>query len=201
MGTGGRRYGAGRPGWRRKCEQCLRLDIRALARKGFLKPGSYFGWQWTRDEEPCGSIGLSVSDAHVTFTYQRKPAEFPAQDFCFQVWIERSRCHLGGSRPWFLCPRCRNRCAILYGLARDGRFGCRICMRLAYTSEAEDTLSRLRRKQWKLEARLGENHVRPPRMRHKTYERIHERIGEVEEAKDENFIASASRLLRRLDRL
>src|SRR5215469_2758284 len=38
MGTGGSRFGSGRPGWRRKCEHLLALDVRVLARRGRLTP-------------------------------------------------------------------------------------------------------------------------------------------------------------------
>jgi hypothetical protein len=39
MGTGGSRYGAGRPGYKGKAEACMRLDVRMWARRGTLTPG------------------------------------------------------------------------------------------------------------------------------------------------------------------
>jgi len=31
-----------------------------------------------------------------------------------RVPIERTRCHYGGMRPWFHCPRCQRRVAVLF---------------------------------------------------------------------------------------
>lgn len=38
-----------------------------------------------------------------------------------------------GYRPWFVCPQCERRCAILYGSAHV----CRLCAGVAYPSEYE----------------------------------------------------------------
>jgi hypothetical protein len=53
------------------------------------------------------------------------------------VGIERTPCHVGGSRPWFICPAlgCGRRVAILYG---GGIFACRLCFQLAYASAREE---------------------------------------------------------------
>ena len=88
-------------------------------------------------------------------------------------------------------------CAVLYGRSRDGYFACRLCLRLAYMSEAEDTSGRLWRKQRKLEARLESDGGRPKWMRARTYERYLARIDAVEEARDADFFLSAARLFRR----
>jgi len=68
-------------------------------------------------------------------------------------------------------------------------------MRLGYSSEAEDTLSRLWRKQRKLEARLDDDWHKPKGMRWKTYEGIRERLDNVEEELDSAFCLHAMRLL------
>lgn len=86
------------------------------------------------------------------------------------VCVDQTVCHLGGRRSWFLCPRCGMRRAILYGVASDGRFGCRACMRLGYSSETEDYIDRVGRKQWKQEAKLDAGVRRPKWMRRRTYE-------------------------------
>jgi len=65
-------------------------------------------------------------------------------------------------------------------------------------SEAEDTCSRLWRKQRKLEAKLTENGGKPKWMRARTFERIYESINAVEEARDRDFMIGAARLLCRL---
>src|ERR1700726_2086714 len=143
MGTGGSRYGAGRPGWRRKCEHLLMLDVRRLARRGQLQPGAYGSWKWSCDDEPRGEIAIRGADDHIRLIYTWTPRGCDPQPFDYPVWIDRTPCRYGGSRPWFRCPRCQWRRAVIYGIASDGRFGCRRCMRLGYASEAEDTIGRL----------------------------------------------------------
>jgi hypothetical protein len=202
MGTGGARYGAGRPGWRRKCEHTLPLDIRRLHRKGLLRTGAVFGWRWSSDDEPRGNIGIAVSDSSACLSYIWTPGD-ERREMRYDVRIDRTPCYFGGLRSWFRCPRCSRRCAVLYGLSRrDGYFGCRRCLHLAYTSESECPLDRLWRKQRKLEARLswlgGEVPERPKWMRQRTFERILSEIDLVEEAKDLNFMASFAPLCKRL---
>jgi len=197
MGTGGSRYGAGRPGWRRKCEQLLWLDVRKLDRADSLQPGRYFSWKWSRGDEPAGHIGIRAGIDHVRLVYTWTPYSGDAQSFDYPVWVERTPCHYGGSRPWWLCPRCHSRRGLIYGVARDGRFGCRECMRLGYSSETEDVVSRLWRKQRKLEAKLEENYRKPKGMHSRTYQRIFAKIDEVEERKDAAFCLGALAFLRR----
>ena len=43
MGTGGSRYGAGRPGWKRKAERSQGFDVRQVAAKGLFKWGRFRG--------------------------------------------------------------------------------------------------------------------------------------------------------------
>jgi hypothetical protein len=60
---------------------------------------------------------------------------------------------------------------VLYGVASDGRFGCRHCMQLAYASEAESTADRINRRSHKLEAKLDDGR-KPKWMRWRTFDRI-----------------------------
>jgi len=70
-------------------------------------------------------------------------------------------------------------------------------VRLAYASEAEDSVSRLWRKQCKLEAKLCEGYKRPKWMRSRTYERIFAQTDQVEESKDAMFCRGALSILKR----
>ena len=197
MGIGGSRYGAGRPGWRQKCEHTLMLDIRKLARAGQLRLGGYGSWQWSCDGKPSGYISIRGAEDHVRLIYMWTPAGGDPQRFDYAVRVERTPCRYDGSRPWFHCPRCNSRRAVIYGIASDGRFGCRRCMCLGYAGEAEDTIDRLWRKLRKLEAKLGENYNRPKGMHRRTYHWIFAQMEEVEERKDEAFCLGALSLLRR----
>ena len=78
---------------------------------------------------------------------------------------------------------------------RAGRFACRHCQRVAYSSQSEDVLQRTWLKQRKLEARLGEDwQQRPKGMRHATYERLLDRLHDCEVQRDMAFCERAGRL-------
>jgi hypothetical protein len=59
------------------------------------------------------------------------------------IELDQTRCHLGGSRYWFRCPRlrngvpCRKRVRVLYRPRLDCLFGCRNCYNLTYRSSRE----------------------------------------------------------------
>jgi hypothetical protein len=175
MSRGGSRWGAGRPGHKLKEQHALRLDIRALARGGHLKPGNWLSWSWRRNGEEAGSIGVRVrGDDLVTLEYSLRSQDPPA-DRSQPIRVERTACNFGNTRPWFVCPRCANRAAVLY--FRWGRFACRSCQKIAYKSQSGDTIARL----WiKIEARLGEGWARPKGMRRQTHERLIQTICEIE---------------------
>lgn len=186
MAKGGWRYGAGRLGWKRKAESSLALDIRQIARKGLLMPGRWFSWSWTytHSGERAGSIGIQVSaDAeHVTLDYQWTPYGSDPISVKQPIKFERTSCNYGGSRPWFRCPKCGRRCAVLY--FGNGRYACRKCNQVAYTSQSEDSMSRAWRKQNKIEAKLIDGWGKPKGMHWKTYERLRDGIMECERQKD-----------------
>jgi hypothetical protein len=153
MGRGGARYGAGRPGWRRRCESLLSLDVRKLRRHGTLQPGTY-AWGWSRDGEQYASVGIVVQPESLRLEYTRTPSGGESVAFQCTVRLERMPCRFGGERTYFTCPDCGRRCERLFGLDRAGRFACRLCLRLGYASESESHEDRAWRRQRKLEAQL-----------------------------------------------
>jgi len=178
MGKGGSRYGAGRPGWHVKAEHCLRLDVRELARRKLLGGGG-FVWRWSNTEtgERLGSISITTEPtaARLSFSSDGVPVNQ-------RVHISRTPCPYGGDRPWFHCPRCGRRVAVLF--LRSGHFMCRHCGRVAYASQSADDIGRAWIKQQKLEARLCDEWQRPKGMHGATYERIWNGIVACEEARD-----------------
>src|SRR5579862_873928 len=195
MGTGGSRYGAGRPGWRRKCEHLVSLDIRLLHRRQLLRPGTSFGWHWSRGGEPSGSVTVRIESGSLNLNYQWTPTGGAPVARSTAFALSKTHCHFGGERVWIRCKWCFRRCAIVYGVSSDGYFACRRCLKLGYSSEAEDLMSRLWRKQRKLEGRLGESYQKPRWMRRRTYERIWAQINDVEERKDHAFCLHAAAFL------
>ena len=69
MGTGGARYGAGRPGYRLKAEQTFKVDLRLWKKMGYLLDGRSFSWEWSRGGEAAGSIGVSVRRDSIRLGY------------------------------------------------------------------------------------------------------------------------------------
>ena len=194
MGKGGSRYGAGRPGYRAKAEHLQRVDIRDWHRRGRLWVGSSFSWSWTRGDEPSGSIGVHMyGPASLALQYNLTGDDGHKRDASQTIRIAHTPCHYGKQRPWFVCPVCQRRAGLLY--MRAGRFSCRHCQRVSYSSQSDGTLDRMWRKQSKLEARLGENWQRPKGMRHHTYDRIFNAVMDCENRRDEAFCAFAARIL------
>jgi hypothetical protein len=69
------------------------------------------------------------------------------------VYLGWTRPQFGGRRPWFICPRCNRRVALLYLCGE--RWACRICCELAYRSELELKGYRGQMMTQKFQARLG----------------------------------------------
>ena len=95
-----------------------------------------------------------------------------------ETWIELTYTdqHLGGRRPWFMCPKCDRRCALLY--RRHGDLGCRKCHDLAYESQCLSRSDRLTLQAQRIRHRLGASGnlskpfpARPSGMHRRTYAR------------------------------
>ena len=67
MGTGGMRYGAGRPAIHVKAEHCKRIDVRRWHRDGVLRAGRSGTWQWSNavTGECTSTIGYRAGDGFV----------------------------------------------------------------------------------------------------------------------------------------
>lgn len=92
------------------------------------------------------------------------------------VCLDWQPCRFGGSRPWFLCPTCGRRCAMLYFL--QGVAICIRCGKLAYPTQSMDKFERSWYRTRKIEARLGISDSRtqvlsrPKYMREETHSRL-----------------------------
>ena len=95
------------------------------------------------------------------------------------VYFSWTRPQFGGRRPWFLCPLCIRRVALLY--LRGERWACRVCCDLAYRSELESKGYRGQMKARKIRMRLGGNRSgiefpdKPRGMHWRRYERWREK--------------------------
>jgi hypothetical protein len=171
--------GSGRQcGWSRKpvVEDYRRLDIRRLQRDGFLISGKAFSWGWWNSKsERTADVIIAVEHDIVRLQYKTRSSSEPLQSVDEPIPIKWTFPHYGG-RPWWECPGCGRRVAILYGAIY---FRCRHCYRLPYGCQEENDHDRLLRRVQKLRRRLGGSLSlfdrfpdKPKGMHQKTYYRL-----------------------------
>ncbi len=130
------------------------IDVRRWRRDGLLDPCQSYGWQWSREGEVVASIRVHTEPGRVILSYRQRVCGEDWKDESYPIYLDWTPCHLGGDRPWFLCPAvgCGRRVAILYG----GKFfACRNCLRLAYPSQRESRDERAMRKADRIREKLG----------------------------------------------
>ena len=203
-------FGSGRPSGRSTVEACRSIDVNRLQREGCLRPGWIGGWQWTRDGEKVASINLRAEYDRLHLTYRVRICGGEWEDVAETVRIVRVACHLGGTRPYFICPgvvngiACGRRVTKLHGPGRY--FLCRYCYRLAYASQSESRWDRAVRRAKKIRQRLGGDPdiaapfpKKPRGMWRRTYQQLREQAFEAKMEGDEAFALSVGRLLMRID--
>lgn len=193
MSRGGQRWGAGRPAYRAKGEHLKRVEIGRWHRGGYLRDGYSFTWSWNRGGEAAGNIGVQVHNRdRLALAYSLQADDGTRRDASQVIRLDHTACNYGKTRPWFVCPMCQERAGVLY--LRAGRFACRRCQRVSYTSQSCDALDRMWRKQAKIEARLGDNWTRPKGMRLRTYDGLVDALVDCEDRRNEAFCAMAARM-------
>ena len=137
----------GRLAIKRTTSELVALDVRDLHRRGAIKPDSYLT---VSVKDVAGNQGVE-NIVHLTWT----------------------GLHFGGRRPWFLCPDCSRRVAILY---HADRFACRHCHNLTYDCQRETGSDRAQRRASKIGKRLewtkGRQASRPKWMHQRTFFRL-----------------------------
>ncbi len=161
-------------------EGCLQVDIRKLARNGLLQHGAEHS---LTDRKSKYEVHIVSEQDRIRFQHGiALLAGFRGlgEDVVPIDWTE---CHYGGARPWFLCPGCRKRVAIIYGrkIERDGSklpirdrtLRCRQCHDLSYPSQHEEWNRRMWRRSEKIWARIGGRYGnKPKRMHWRTYDHL-----------------------------
>ena len=152
--------------------------MRRWKRDGLLAPHRSFGWQWSQHDEVYASIQVCAEQDRVILTYRHRSGGEEWKDESYPVHLDWTSCHIGGKRPWFLCPArgCSRRVAILYG---GGIFACRHCSQLAYPSQREPVYDRMARRADRIRDKLGWDQgilngkgCKPKGMHWKTFERL-----------------------------
>lgn len=206
-------YGSGR--WGRRVtkgttDAALRLDVRWLARQGYLTPASVGTHQivWSRGDRRTGSILVRYDanrpdELRLIYDTRRHQSEAWAQ-VRDAVPLDRTPCRYGGVRTWFLCPGCVSRRAVLFGVG--GRFRCRACHGLAHGSTRDDMIGRHRRRADELRRQLGGEPgpfslpSKPKGMHWQTYDRMMTEMQAREVATSAGLGAKTDALIERLER-
>jgi hypothetical protein len=100
-------------------------------------------------------------------------------DEWLMVPLRWQECRFGGRRPYFECPDCHSRLALVLYFRR-GMFRCRECAKVTYRSCRERPFDRAIRSARKLRDLLGDDGSRPYGMWQRTYERITAKIDATE---------------------
>ena len=123
-----------------KVEDLLSIDLRVLRRKGALADGQVSKIQWIRQNQYLGEYRVTAATDHLSISCQIGGSEHNTTQ---RIELNYTDCHLGGSRPWMMCPRCGCRIMILY--VTSGGLGCRHCQNLTYASRNESRTDQLLR--------------------------------------------------------
>lgn len=180
-------------------EETKRVDIRYMRKQGMLTPGCSGSLYWNRGGEPTGNIRFSCFTDYLRLDFRfRYHGEDDWQTIEQKITFDRTACHYGGKRLWFLCPGCHRRVAVL---CSDGPlFLCRHCYRLPYGSQNEDVLDRLVRRKDKLGKRIfrhydcGEGWSKKKGLHWRTYNRLLTEYERLDDLWNQNFLSRLSNL-------
>ncbi len=166
-------------------EQTRRIDIRYMTKQGLLKAGRGGSLSWSSRGEPDGSINYQCSEQRLHLNFRSRSHGGEWESVKQSIWFDRTPCHYGGERLWFLCPRCDRRVGVLSG--HGTLFLCRHCYQLPYASQNEGRIERLISQKHKLGERIfehydyGEGWGKKKGMHWKTFNRLHARYEAMEQ--------------------
>lgn len=110
-------------------EVCPAVDLRIL--KNNLGSDVLVTQKIFRNNRLYFKFMIDLSDAEDDFVTVHYPHQGKLQKQ--QISLTRMACHLGGSRPFMLCPECREQFCVLY--LKDGAWACKHCHGLAHRSQ------------------------------------------------------------------
>lgn len=147
-------FGSGKRGGKACTDDVRRLDIRVLEREGYLRPGSPHTSRWSQGGELVATAEVTDQVGRVWIEYRQRDDDGRWLAIGCPVQLDRTPCHLGGSRVWWRCPAqgCGRRVAVLHF---DEDVACRRCLDLAYRCQREVAYNRALRRADKLRQRMG----------------------------------------------
>ncbi len=193
--------GSGRTSRLPTAEACGTLVLRARDLPPGLEPGGHASvTRIFRADGEVFPIQLTVTwpvDGVAQATLRHETRSGVGHRVSYRIQLERTPCRFGGWRWWFRCPSTARRAHKLF-LPRGGEcFLSRPAYRLAYVSQRLDAMGRLQHRKRLILRKLDgdwEAAQRPKGMRHGTYERLLERLDEVELLIDACFLEGLERI-------
>jgi hypothetical protein len=116
------------------CENYLGLDLAWLRRRKMLTPGRISSVVWS-----VGDIMIVPLEDALPLVYRTRSWGEAWQHQEQVVLFTTTATAFGGRRRWFACPQCARPCRVLFG---NGRFLCRRCWDIGYSSHRESRWSR-----------------------------------------------------------
>ena len=118
----------------------------------------------------------TASSIDLAYSYRGK-------SYRYSIRLDKTACHFGNYRHWWLCPKCSKRVSVLYCA---GNYVCRLCIGACYGSQLQQPIDRLfnradairQRLKWQAGIAHG-NGTKPKGMHFKTYYRLvreHDRL-------------------------
>ena len=111
----------------------------------------------------------TASSIEVNYSYRGK-------SYSYSIRLDKTACHFGHYRHWWLCPKCSKRVSVLYCA---GTYVCRHCLSVPYGSQLQQPIDRLFSRAGAIRARLRwqagiahGNQGRPKHMHFSTYYRL-----------------------------
>lgn len=158
-------------------DQVKRIDIHFMRKKGLLKPNSVGNLNWSLRGQPHGCINYIChkDSLQLSFRYRIREGNWQSEEQ--HIHFDRTACHFGGDRLWFLCPSCNTRIGVLYGAGT--LFLCRHCHQLSYSSQNSSEIDNLVEQKHKLGERIFEpsegqqGWCKKKGMHWKTFHRLH----------------------------
>ena len=118
----------------------------------------------------------TASSIDVNYSYRGKAHSY-------SIRLDKTACHFGNYRHWWLCPKCSKRVSVLYCA---GTYVCRHCLSVPYGSQLQQPIDRLFSRADAIRQRLGwqsgiahGNGSKPKGMHSKTFDRLvneHDRL-------------------------
>ena len=115
-------------------EKQLCLDIRALQRRDALITGRSTTLAFFRNDRLVCQLFVTSNAGSISWSYRSAADNGRKKDPCSnEVEVINTPCYFGGTRPWFSCPSCHKRAAILYFVS--SKLVCRTCGHFNYASQ------------------------------------------------------------------